>query len=125
MVSPASAAAANRVVIAGALLVEAAVGVHEARPLDGRAPGRETELAGSRSLLVACSGRCPHKAHAVVEVLDALIGPGVPDVLDLSVALQAPSVCGPDMAAQKKSCGSLRCSSVSLSWLCASRRASV
>ena len=76
------------VVVGRTLGVDTTVSVHEARPLDRGAPRGQAEVTKDGEVLVVTVGEVVARIrpHPVVEVLDPLVGPGIPQIVDLSEA---------------------------------------
>ena len=76
------------VIVLGALGVQETVFVHQTGPLDRRAPRGKAQTLEKGEVLVVPVGEIVTRigAHTVKEVLDPLVGPGVPKAVNLSKA---------------------------------------
>ena len=70
----------------GALLIEVAVSIEQATPLDGGAVGIQAQVLQNAKVLLVLSHKviASIRANAVIERIQILDGPGVPQVLELA-----------------------------------------
>ena len=70
----------------GALLIEVAVSIEQATPLDGGAVGIQAQVLQNAKVLLVFSHKviASIRANAVIERIQILDGPGIPQVLELA-----------------------------------------